>query len=106
MKITNKRLQTWMHVHGFTEDTLPTSDNSDNPVITINGERACWTWHYSYWIQEQSRTFTQEGYAPFKSEFEAQMTFLDKGGNEAFDKWLAERFSAPTTTPKGGGHDS
>ena len=78
MKITNKRLQTWMHVHGFTEDTLPTSDISDNPVITINGERACWTWHYSYWIREQIRTFAQEGYAPFKSEFEADMTFLDK----------------------------
>jgi hypothetical protein len=100
MRIENKRLQMWMHVHGFTEDTLPTSDKSDNPVITINGERAHWNWHYSNWIGKQIGDFTQEGYAPFRSEFEAHMTFYDKGGNEAFDKWLAKKTNFTVDTSK------
>ena len=100
MRIENKRLQMWMHVHGFTEETLPTSDNSDNPVITINGGRGHWSWHYSFWIRKQIRDFAQEGCASFKSEFESQMMFLSKGGNKAFDKWLAEKTNFTVDTSK------
>jgi hypothetical protein len=81
------RAACFLKSNGLTPASIARPSGSDVPMVTLNGERNLWTYHFTRWVKDRLIEWGGEHY---------QWKLVAEGGHDAFDAWLEARVNGGT----------